>query len=216
LFDGVQYRPGTGDYHVRGAKALIEIRSADLCTSEGSTFSGAWSMVASADAHGWAQIGYLNRSTSPTLTYFWQWMKDTTASTPRTATALFGSPAEGDSKTFRVEYLQSDDALHLFYGPDEGPCNSGGDCPTTPFDPLNAWNGTQGQWYGETGFAGSDVPGRSTSKTDFDTVRVKEPGTDWTQENWTATGSDKCFYKQDIINNGDHFKIWTQPIDHDC
>jgi len=218
-FDGVQYFPGNGDYSVRGAKADIEIKTGDLCSSEGTTESATWSMVNDSGLQGWAQIGYLNRSASPTLVYFWQWMKDTNpppGQEVKTATGLFGNPQVDAQRVFRVERLGSDGKLHMYLGGDEAPCNSQGDCAVTPFDPLNVWDGTAAEWYGETSWGGSDVPGTTNDRTDFESVRVKFPGNDWDFSNWTAQGSDKCFYKQAVVTQDQHFRIWTQPLDHDC
>jgi hypothetical protein len=218
-FDGVVRHPGAGDYTIKGAKAAIDIRLADVCSNQpADKFSSAWVMVASSNIHGYAQVGYMNRAASPTMTYFWQWTKDSTVQDPVSSTGLWGSPPVGETRTFKVERL-GDGALHMSVGGAEPDCDTGGprDCPFTSFDPLNvaAWDGMQGQWEGETHWAGSDMPGTSGSKTDFSAIQVKVDGS-WVTRAWTNTGSDKCYYKLNVVDPNSHFQIWTQPLDHDC
>jgi hypothetical protein len=222
LFVGATYDPGSGDYSVRGAKADVDIQTASLCTSDttNANYSGAWSMVTSSNRRGWAQIGYLNRATAPTIVYFWQYMKDVTKppSQQITATAIWEPVSVGADRVFRVERHTSDGKLHMFIADTPGECNVDGECAITPFDPLsaNAWDSTVATWQGEAGFAGTDVPGVTTDRVNFDTVRVRLPGNNWDPLNWTSTNSSKCFYKIQVVDDGSHFRVWTEPLDHDC
>jgi hypothetical protein len=215
-FAGVKYAPGNGSYAVRGSKAKIDIQIADLCTNQGGTFSNAWAMVASADATGWAQIGYIVTTPSePELHYFWQWMKDGTVGGSPSGTYLWGSPDAGSEKTFKVERLGTTGHLHMYLAGSEAPCNPDGPCAETSFDPLQAWNGTQAQWFGETGWAGSDVVGVVGDKANVDNVQV-EFTSGWSSPNWSDVSADRCYYHAGVVDNGSHFRLWTDPLDHDC
>jgi hypothetical protein len=210
-FVGVQYWPG--GYAVRGAKATVDIQNADLCTTYVNGTS-TWAMVNATELTGWAQIGYINRASEPTPTYFWQWMKDSSAANPNWATGVFGSPSIGATPTFKVERTGSNGHLFMYLNDDVACVDS--ECAETPFDPLVAWDGTAAEWYGETHRVGSDVPGTNDDRVNFDNVRVKNTSANWVSEVWTATGGDRCFYNLALVDTSSHFKIWTQPLDHSC
>lgn len=215
-FDGASVYPTTA--YMNLAEADIDKQAPELCSSVTTSTNSVvwWSMIAGrspADA-GWAQVGYLKNATSTDVVYFYQWMK-LTGSTIHTD--LFGSPATG-SHTFTVARTNSASCLSSTY------ClvmkvdgvASGLD-PFTSFDPHLAWNSSSADFFGETAYPGSDVPGVTSNKARFRNVTEKD-GPDVVHSSWVGTSGSDCPYWQWGNPNGagvyTAFNIWTSPIDH--
>lgn len=103
----------------RGATVRIAQRTTTACTPDsGDSFSVAFAMLANAapvsDYPGYAQIGYYRNDGAGSCTcerYFWVWSLQSVVS----ATALWGSPAAGNTVRFRVDWQPGDGKIHLVY-----------------------------------------------------------------------------------------------------
>ncbi len=229
FFAGRGWDPNT--YEPRGAVASISIESADLCNNASNyTDTSAWSMVAG-DGAGpkYAQIGYLKHNGincgcgSVQRRFFYEWSKCAGCDFGQ---VYFGAPSLGTTHDFKV--VRDDTSGHLVMYLNGSTPDCSGSCPfsncpqnhnqcaETTFDPLNAWSGTNNQWFEESHNLGSDVLGTNSSRTLFSQVRTNKPNGDWVNQTWNSSGSGICYYNVNEITSDSRFEAWTQPLDHSC
>src|SRR5439155_26901019 len=141
-----------------GASANITVRNAWLCTSDtsGNNLSTAWSMIASGNARGWAQTGFL-RSGPVGEAHFAQQSPD-----GNSWSTVFGSQV-GDGEVHH-DWQQYDGAC--------GCIHSNIDVTRfmdSTFNPKAGWwqYPFSPQFFGETKYLESNMPGWSTCQTTF-------------------------------------------------
>lgn len=158
----------------RGTSARIVVRNPALCLSEARpdfNFSNAWSMVASAPTdptRGYAQVGYM-RQRDGVVRDFWEYDPDGTGPIGRTRLHTTLTPrADGEEHQYWVKYetLNACNCLQLIV--------DGTVYVNTPFNPFTTF--TQpfaNQWFGETTFCESDVPGRPGTTARFSQLQIQ-------------------------------------------
>lgn len=205
-------------YEPRGAAANIEVRTAPLCTSGPDTDSTAWSMLAGDDnPYQYAQIGYIHKNYGSTpLRFFYERSQDPGQAFEQ---VLFGHPVYGNTPNFKAPRYPSDGRIHLLIDdapPPGAACNDENLCVTT-FDPLQAWSGTNAQWFAETLHPGDDVVGTSGNRTDFRQVQVKKANENWVNEDFNFGAPPSfCYYHAQEQTSDSFFRTWTNPVDHNC
>jgi hypothetical protein len=159
-----------------GVSADITVRSTNLCTSitDYTNIVWAWTMITAHNLNGWAQTGTLRRYGARTH-HWWQW------------TACNGCFLhEG------IHYQDlTDGEVHQYWtGYIGSGCPNSNSCLAlrtdtttwnkTDFDPNGTWPGPWlTQYFGETVYYGSDVPGRPTGKQNFNDMKSQSSPTTW-------------------------------------
>jgi hypothetical protein len=220
-FDGALVSP-TETVWINQALAAITRAPVNLCGSvdTGENLSEAWSMIASSDISGWAQVGYYHTAANRSdHNYFTQWHKgpDDTLHGD-----VFGSPALDSGHTFEVNRINnsslctSNNGFCLEMTVDGSA--SGSSNYLTDFDPHNPWPGSTAQFEGETHYTGSDIQGISSDKTFFFNIQEKD-GADFINGSWAGSHGPDCPSYEHFSNpNGTGvytaFYVWTDPPNH--
>jgi hypothetical protein len=132
-------------------------------------------------------------------------------------TKYWGNPSLGSTHNFKVTWDSTDNHLHLFLDDSTVPCNGGGACSETPWNPRSVWGGSSGQIYGETQHKNDDILGYSGSHETFSSVQEQSYSDLGTWHSYSLTGQNSwCFYnrQQDGSTPNQKFDIWTDPVDH--
>jgi hypothetical protein len=204
-------------YEPWGAQANITRRvHPDLCTSGAATDSSVWAMLAGdGPTSQYAQIGfiYANYLSTP-LEFFWEYSK---CSGCAFGQHFWGQPGLDVQKNYKVLRFASDGHLHMILDNTQAPCDATYGCAETPFDPLNAWPGTNSEWYSETQHPGDDVFGLAGTGnlTDVNAIQTYQPNGPWVNQNYTG-GPTACYLNITEITSNSHFRSWTAPLDHSC
>lgn len=187
LFAGYGQNLGTYDYE--GAYSVIKAQNSNLCTQNpGSPYEYRWAigtnMIASGNVLGWVQSGFAKRYTG-SLRHFTQVVRNRTLSTSCTTGAedfctyfwTITNPSPGST-------TQYEDALCRACLNGQGAIQSkiaGNLMYTTRWSPRTTGNWTEPyvpQWFGETYYASSDIPGTSSARIDILTPLIRN-GTSW-------------------------------------
>jgi hypothetical protein len=195
--------PSTSAY-IDGADGFIQVRHADLCTSQSNAFSYAYSMVSVPGAGKLAQVGWTNYAALCCLRFQWEWF----ANSSTLYTAYWGSPSLGTSYDFEVQ-TQSDGKLHMYENSGVPPCNQAGQCPVTSWVLHNQGTSSNAQFYGEVNYPGSDVPGTDTNRATFFISELWNGV--WGHYAWNGLSSGCSYYKYDNLISNSEFDTYTKP-----
>lgn len=194
-FDGY----GTVGANTTGSTAIISTEYPSLCTGA-STFSNSWSMITSLlSTAGWAQTGYIRdkNHNNGSLASFSQYLR-TTSDVP--VTKWFGAPQLNSIHSYQS--FVSGTAIVMYIDAFK--------VDTTNFNPATYW-GSQpwsSQFFEETGHCQTDVPGLSTDKVHFTTVKILQSGS-WVAAPSLTPGRDcQSKYGQSIVNPT-ALDLWT-------
>lgn len=201
-----------------GSRSDIEYDTPAICGSD-AIFSIAWAMVNGRNTNcgdvGWAQTGYGNFASEafPVHTGYWEWGQTWTGCA--NLENYWRNHPSGATKTYNAQYKSGDGHLHLIIDGDQ--------FGETGWNPTNLWAGDwQSEFFGETKFAQSDVPGTVGDPVAFlnneKLVRDVSGDFHWAKIHDLDRISPTCRYRFDFLNPDDNqnFRIWTQPLDSLC
>ncbi len=170
-----------GNWAAYGVSAQVRVQFGAVCSvgdTSQANFTNAWTMLSSHFGGGWAQTGYIRWYNHVTV-HFSQWV---------------ASPGGASGTKFGATTLYRDE-LHQYWTlraaspncPKTSQCLVGHVDQTTwfytDFDPVGPWSTPfRQQYYGETGYGESDVPGVSTAKTGFNYMQYVNSNNTWTTE----------------------------------
>ena len=218
FLDGVVVPPIQASY-INEASADISVASSQLCTDQADSPEW-WTMVHEVSGHGYAQIGYIHRD-SGAYAYFWQYLEHKSDAVHHGASFGDGGPVVGASHVMDVSRelasecpTQSGYCLLMY--------RDGNNCYTvmvsticmfTPFDPHNTFpSGSAAEFFGETKWAGSDMPGNDSNLPDsaahFKAVFERD-GIAIVSNQWNPANSCPNIYKQYHPYPYQHFYIYT-------
>jgi hypothetical protein len=106
--------------------------------------------------------------------------------------------------------VQSDGKLHMLQNQTVPPCNLNGQCPVTSWVLHNQGTSSNGQFFGEVNYPGSDMPGVSSSRAEFTSMKELWNGS-WTANPWNGLTSGCSYYKNNALTANSSFEIWTNP-----
>jgi hypothetical protein len=165
-FDG--YYDATGGHAHEGAYATIVTRYGAVCdtrTGQGN-FTSAWAMLAGPSASDYIQSGfdrwygsctyYFAEASAPSQSYFDQKYGSSCLSYGATT-----GYAEQYGSGNHVEYAKIGGTVWI----------------TTPFNPYSVWSSFYPEFFGETVWKESDMPGNSASPTSFNSVQYQSSST---------------------------------------
>lgn len=209
-FAGRGYNPS--NYHPRGAEAEVDIRSGPLCNGGGGPdgFSTSWVMLAG--NNGYAQVGHMFKSFgADNHRFFYEYDIDETSG--GFTRVFWGNPVFGNHHNFRAS-RNADGHVHFTIEGNNPPSSVPGE---TNFDPLNAWTDLRAWWSSEVSQPGSDVPGSTSSKTNFDFVHHKNTSNNWQLQNFNLIASPQpCYFSVAEVTSDSHFRSWTNDPTHAC
>lgn len=217
FFNGAYYDPAESAFKVRGVKANVSFKDSGLCIlTNPFTFSNSWTMIASDNGEGWAQIGHEHGRKSDGsyyVSFFWQWTRNFYADP--VYTRLWGNPTLGSSYNLKVVRNASSGHLRMLLDGADPPCrNSDNICPETDFDPLTAWPGLHAELYQEIYHKENDFAGTNSDRTVFANVQYANASGSWVNKTFTVD-SPTCF-GQVSKRSDTKFEAWTEPLDHSC
>jgi hypothetical protein len=192
--------------YVDGADAFIRVRTAALCTSQNNSFAYAYDMISVPGAGKLAQVGWTNSAVLCCLRFQWEWFVNANTQYH----AYWGSPSLGSLYSFTVE-LQADGKLHMLQNQSVPPCNVNNECPVTSWSLHNVGTGSNAQFFGEVNYPGSDMPGSSSSRAEFSTIKELWNGS-WSSNPWDGLTSGCTYYRNNVLTRNSSFEIWTNPI----
>lgn len=213
-FAGRYYAPAASELLVRGARADIEQKQANLCTGGANSESLGQSMLAANEEFRWAQIGWVHKNYGDVyLRYLWEW----TGTGGAINQSYFGYPHYDTSDTFTVNRYESDSKIHLLLNGVAPDCNIQEVCPVTGYDPVNQWDGgIHAEWFGESFHPGTDLPGTDSNRMDFLNVETKGGAGNWNSNGFSSPAiEDFCYYHVNTASSS-HIKVWTDPLNHQC
>jgi hypothetical protein len=162
-----------------GVSANVTVRSTALCTSitDGRNVSLATTLITPRDADGWAQTG-THRAANGYTRHFSQWKR--TAGGPNHTILHYQHLFDGEVHQYWTAYVSSG-------------CPSSGSClamrvdattlDRTSFNPNGEWAGPwRTQYFGESTYHGTDVPGRPTGKVNFANMQHQSSPTTWASQ----------------------------------
>lgn len=225
------------NYEVRGARADLNIRDPALCSDFSGrnlgelreTFSYSWSMLSGVDTQygesGWAQVGYQRLRTElgglRPLEYRWEWVR----SYPSTTRYFgwYGAPSPASTHKFAVSYYATiDQRAHMLIDQNPVACQNG-TCGVTNFDPLAAWDNTLAHFSAEVKDHQSDITGTLNYRTNFREIQVRNGNLDWVHRAHTSTYGDDgpypesyCYFHRVDEDDSTLFRVYTNPLDHEC
>lgn len=171
FFDGYYQDPSAQD-KFRGVQALVSVVSPNLCvTVQGrNNFSTAWTMIADHYGAGWAQSGYFRYYGASQL---FHWSEFSLNGSSWQDTFLPGPAYVNESYWYLQNWAPSCDGNAGF------PCiqmKVGGTIISeTPFDPYGNWTEPfSPEWFGETSYRESDVPGVPAARVSFSQMLVED------------------------------------------
>jgi hypothetical protein len=221
---GSYYNPTS--VHVRGVRATIMVRDADLCgTGSDQSWSWSWDMLVSDDYRGWAQHGFVIKNYgSVFLRFRYQYIG---CSTCPLVTADNGTPYFATTNEYTVSRYPSDGHIHGYI---DGNANcTDFTCFETPWDPINDenWPGLQDQFYGEVVYPQSDVTGSSSYRTNFTQMQNKDSNDNWSYIsqstlNTNSSTEESCFsvdFPTPTQTEHNRMRTWTNDTSHsnqDC
>ncbi|HET6910116.1 MAG TPA: hypothetical protein VFH54_12305 [Mycobacteriales bacterium] len=150
-------------YQYEGSSSFIVTQNSAVCSTDDHGAS-AWSMIAENDGAsgcGWAQSGYITfPGQSPE--YFAQSATDGCV----TSTTYYTSPAVGSKHAYRSLWVPACSCIQMSV--DSLVLES------TSFNPKSNWPWPwQPQFFGETGFHESNVPGTPSAQTNYSAIGVQ-------------------------------------------
>jgi hypothetical protein len=155
------YQNGKPQYQFTGASSYIVVRDGVNCSGASGTgnFTNAWVMIAGPGLQDWGQVGF-ERTAGQTLRWFSQFSYDgglTTRYSTHTVTNQIGV-----RHAFRVLYYADCRCLRANIDGSVGWFRSS-------FDPKREWGAQpwSPQFFAETGYLQSDVPGRASTPTAY-------------------------------------------------
>lgn len=204
-FDGAENTASTAIY---GVAADIETQEPALCSAAGgsSSSSSAWAMLTPAGQNDYAQAGYVKNGVNVTQypTGF-HYLAQYTTTTGGVVTFISGNPGTS-THTYAVYLRASDDRVHMTY--------DGVNMLTMNYDTTGNWNTAwQGQFYGETWHAESDVVGSNANRARFNRIyKYNSAGTETfiTDLSGLATSIRYAFSIANAAVGGKYIDIWTQ------
>jgi hypothetical protein len=174
-FDGFS-KKGTATYLSWGTSAWITVQGTSICPDASDPSCNgvlAWTMITANDGNGWAQTGFLKWYGG--LTHdFMQWTRCRSGCTVHTV-ELGTHRFAGDQHLYQEKYGSSSQ----FGCPNSAHCLAmrvdGDTFATTDFDPNGIWSGPWvNQYFGETLYAGSDVPGNVSNMTEYHLMAIQQ------------------------------------------
>lgn len=209
-FDGM-YQPNA---NYIGVSALITVRYGAVCDTDQSqydrntgavgNFVTAWTMIADSAGRGWLQSGYLRAYGQP-MVHVSQFYNPN----------FYGGPVT----RFGSEILAGE--VHRYwqqYYPDsEGEWHSNVDSTrfinTSPGVLTYGWAGYSQQFFGETRYLSSDMPGGVSYPSSFDSIQVQVSPTDWVFiPSPFLTGLNQNSRWAYNPTSSTSFDIWTQTF----
>lgn len=161
-FNGFLHDRNTG-YNFEGASGFIVVRDGGLCggvTGPGN-FVNSWVMIAGSTYAGWSQVGFWREPGQP-LRWFSQ---EHGAGILQTRFSTFNIGGEiGVKHMFRVLWINECSCLRTYID-----TYLWSTAPFNPFIGSSGWGATPWvpQFFGETTYLASDVPGQPWGHTDF-------------------------------------------------
>jgi hypothetical protein len=201
-FAGRGYNPS--GYNPRGAEAEVDVRAGDLCENGNGpdAFTTSWVMLAG--NNGYAQVGHMFKNFgADNHRFFYEFDIDTTSG--GFTRVLWCNPVFGNHHNFRAS-RNSDGHVHFTVEGNNPP----GSAETT-FDPLNAWTDLRVWWSSEVDRPGSDVPGVTSNKTNFEFVHHKNASDTWQLQNFNLNaGPQPCYFSVSEVTSDSHFRAWDE------
>lgn len=158
-----------------GSQAYIKTRWGFVCDTDTdpiSNFTNSWSMIASGAFNGWAQSGF-ERGYGGSLRFFAQQYNGATGSLQ---TVYGGLTQAGEVHRYWQQTLNDCPGLAWCI-------HSNIDLTrflTSTFNPFTYWvQPFSQQFFGETAYRESDMPGRSSSRTSFSDIQVQDYWGNW-------------------------------------
>ena len=189
----------------------MSVRTPTLCTGATPNSSSAWVMVASADATGWAQSGYVKRTD---VFGFLMQSRRYSGDTPVTRISN-GGIAPNVGYTFKVQYNASCNCLQFYWG------SIRVDADTT-WNPFTIWgSGTsdrfQLQLLGESWWREDTLPGTDANRATWATLRgqnlgdsfVTVPCGTFMAVNDPATPPQPVYHISSMYNSCQSFDLWS-------
>jgi hypothetical protein len=197
--------------NITGAQGTIDFRALHPC-GDSTSASSDWVMVTPATPDEYAQAGYFRDKNLSDAEWFTEYNDGTGHDGGTMSTAhwfrriLFCNCAEGNADQFRVQQTPNNTALQMIIN------NTVYD--TTPWNPHTAWgtDAWEAQYLGEVWDPGDDMPGMSTAKAGFRTLRTLSGGS-WSQPTIYSMNEDSGNYHQELVLTStgsiQGFNIWT-------
>ncbi len=206
-FDGYR-NPGNDVWNWEGTKANITVRKGLVCDADSSSSntSSAWAMIAPDNTYGWAQSGYI-RWWGSSIYHFAQHKR---SSSTGYTTKLGSIPTTGSTYTYsEVSYWNSTAGQWQI-----NEMVNSTVIQHTNWNTFTDWHEPLAvEWFGETKYRESDVPGLSTSKAHFTNMQVQ-----WfSDDNWYAASNsalngttDSSRWARSAFSAANQlFDIWT-------
>jgi hypothetical protein len=205
LFDGYSDLSNDPNYY-EGAAATLVVRRGSTCDTDtsGNNSISAWSMIAAhGGTGGYSQSGYY-RAYGTAIYHFAQYRQTATSAY---YTKLGAIPTTGSSHLYKQQSVWNAAASQwqIRNWVDSTLLQQ------TNFDTFNAWAAPFSvQWFGETKYAESDVPGTSASPANFSGMQVQIASNDaWTSSLPSLAGyAGSSRYHHSAVS-GNAFTIWT-------
>lgn len=209
-FDGIYFEPATVGHNTRGVIAQLLVRPSASCTTDGTdfNFTNAWTMIAGNQPLQHVQSGFVRRTpTSFTQSFSQAARSANDVETTYVNTQLFEGARLPYEQQVRTSTLCQGGAARCVFSYSNGSATL-----ISNWDPLTSWNGPfEVQYAGETGYRESDIPGRSTNRTEFTGMKY------YTGEGGTGVVTQPCGATA-VINSTrwgqdrpacDQMRVWT-------
>lgn len=209
-FDGIYFEPATVGHNTRGVIGQLLVRPSASCTtvSTDQNLTNAWTMIAGAASLQWVQSGFIRKNpTSFTQSFSQAARSASDVETTFVNTQLFEGARIPYEQQVRTSSLCQGGSTRCVFS-----YANGSAILISNWDPLTSWNGPfEVQYAGETGYAESDIPGRTTNKTEFTGLKY------YTGEAGTGVVNQPCGATAVISSNRwgqdrpacDQMRVWT-------
>lgn len=194
--------------YTEGASADIVVHFASVCTTDNSNynFTTAWTMISDVvGVSSYAQSGFMRFWGDATMRHFVEYRRNANTAFVRTV-------------CFTQACLLQDPSVYQYwiaYQPACGPCiqmfYNGTILNSTPFNPYTSWTQPfRPQFFGETTYLESDVPGSYAAPSEFRNLLVQRTSDDGWGAAWCYLTPRKDTSRWGLnADSCTHFWIWT-------